>query len=290
MGIGYTQYDKLKIFNIKYIETLAAKYGINDKCRSYFTPMETNVYGTLFTAANAKLLMTDSEINELKIHFPSIAAELCRFARVFRPDISFSSFLLARYTHCYTIVHIRLAVRVVKYLFTTKTLVWELNNEQYVEGQKMVISIAFDSDFAGCKETRKSTAGGVLFLNGCAIAHMSVQINVICTSVGHAETTALFKMLKAMIFLYNVLSQHWDVELPMKCKGDNNTALAYITNEECSERTKHWDVDLRYINEVYNDDKIIGERLDTENNMADIHTKPLPRAAFEKHRLALGIR
>ena len=92
------------------------------------------------------------------------------------------------------------------------------------------------------------------------------------------------------MFLHNMISEHYEVELPMIVRGDNNTALAFVTNEECSDRTKHWDVELKYMNELYKKGFITPERVDSGDNESDLHTKPLAREPFEKHRWAIGIR
>ena len=248
--------------------------------------MDTNIYGILLTADK---LQKEGKLKETDVHFPSIVAELARFARVFRPDISFAAFLLTRYTHNYTISHIRQAIRVVKYLYTTKEMVWQYDDQQ-LTSQKHVLSMTFDSDYAGDKQTRKSTTGCVFWMNGQCIAHISKQQIQVTTSVGNAETNACFVGVKTLVFMKNLLSQHFEVELPMIVRGDNNTALTYIENEECSERTKHWDIEMKWLNELYQEGIIKPERFNTDENEADMHTKPLGREVFERHRNAIGIK
>jgi hypothetical protein len=268
---------------------MASKYSVDENYRRTDTPMDQNIYGILYTATKLEAEGKLKEVNS-NIHFPSIVAELCRFARVFRPDILFPATLLSRFTHKHNITHVRLAIRIVKYLYTTKELVWRDRKRTIKPGQKHVIEVWYDSDFAGDKVERKSVTGIVVELDGHVIANVSKQQTGITTSTGHAETSAGFLGSKIANMLYNVMSQHMEIELPIPLYGDNNTATNFILNEDLSKKTKHWDIALKYSNQLYQLGIIMGIRVDSDDNKSDIHTKALGRLAFERHRLALGIR
>ena len=48
-------------------------------------------------------------------------------------------------------------------------------------------AVYVDTDFAGCRETRRSTSGGVAMLGGCCIKHWSKTQSTISLSSGDAE-------------------------------------------------------------------------------------------------------
>ena len=50
-----------------------------------------------------------------------------------------------------------------------------------------VLNVFVDTDFAGCKETRRSTSGGVCLLNGSCVKHYSKTQTTLALSSGEAE-------------------------------------------------------------------------------------------------------
>ena len=47
---------------------------------------------------------------------------------------------------------------------------------------------------------------------------------------------------------------------------------------------------MKWLNELYQEGIIKPERVNTDENEADMHTKPLGREVFERHRNAIGIK
>ena len=56
-----------------------------------------------------------------------------------------------------------------------------------------VVEAYVDSDWAGCRKSRKSTSGGILYLGGVAVRAWSSNQNVIALSSGEAEYYAALK-------------------------------------------------------------------------------------------------
>ena len=92
-----------------------------------------------------------------------------------------------------------------------------------------------------------------------------------------------------MLFVLRVLKEFVTVEQPIKVWLDNNCARKYCTYDVCSDRTKHWDVDLKL--QVEYAERGIMEYLyiPSEDNSSDIHTKPTAAQLFKKHRTKMGI-
>ena len=150
-----------------------------------------------------------------------------------------------------------------------------------------------DSDLGGDKITRKSTSGGVGFLKGSkthALVHAHCkrqgQTGI---STPEAETVAMVVMGKKTIPLHLTAERMLKAPIKLVYLGDNSAservigtgisaALAYLK--------KTADLSLRWAKE--NLSEYIG-RTPTDENIADIFTKPLDREKFEKFRLALGI-
>ena len=158
----------------------------------------------------------------------------------------------------------------------------------YKPFKKFKLELWTDASYAP-KEDRKSVTGYVIFLNGCLVTAVSKQQKNITTSTAHAETTALFEGLKTLIYIYNLLSQEVDIELPMTIYVDNTASERYCNNDVCSERTRHWDIALKYIYEMKAEGLINIEWVEGTEMKADICTKAMDRAGHEKHRTSMGI-
>ena len=135
----------------------------------------------------------------------------------------------------------------------------------------------------------KSITGFVIFINGKAVKHVSRRQTVIATSAPHAETIACFECSKAMVAILNTWKDIVEIELPMQCYGDNTGSLKYNTEEVCSERTRHWDIALRYQHEVSENGTIKYNWQDGNDLCADVLTKPLSKEKHEQFTQEIGI-
>ena len=70
---------------------------------------------------------------------------------------------------------------------------------------------------------------------------------------------------------------------------DNKSAIAMAKNPVHHQRTKHIAIKYHFIREAETTKQIQLEYCTTEDQVADIFTKALPRAKFEELRTKLGI-
>lgn len=71
--------------------------------------------------------------------------------------------------------------------------------------------------------------------------------------------------------------------------ADNQSAIRLVKNPEFHKRSKHIDVRYHYVREQYAERKFMVEYARSENQLADIMTKPIPRRQFEYLREKLEI-
>ena len=78
---------------------------------------------------------------------------------------------------------------------------------------------------------------------------------------------------------------------PLLLKADNAGAYYLATNDarNLNDRTKHIDIKHHFIREKVQDKELTIEQVPSTENVADILTKPLARAPFEKLRSMLGV-
>ena len=70
---------------------------------------------------------------------------------------------------------------------------------------------------------------------------------------------------------------------------DNQPAVKLSRNPEFHRRTKHFDVEVHYIRERQDEGAVKVEDIDSDNQLADIFTKPLTHDKFAAFRRRIGM-
>lgn len=162
-----------------------------------------------------------------------------------------------------------------------------------------ILSTFSDGDYAGCLQTRCSTTGYVLILNGGPVSwifrrccHFSqvLPLEGVATSTTESEYTAAFEATKETVWVRNLLHHiSMEQQLPTTLFCDNQSAIKMVQNPEFHSRTKHIDVHLHFVREKQDDKTISIQYVSTHDQLADILTKPLHRVAFEKLHNAISV-
>ena len=87
-------------------------------------------------------------------------AARCNYLAQDRPDLAYSSKELCREFSVPTVVSFRKLKRLVRYLCGMPRLVYKYKWQNLPS----VVDVYVDTDFAGCKDTRRSTSGGVVMV------------------------------------------------------------------------------------------------------------------------------
>ena len=158
-------------------------------------------------------------------------------------------------------------------------------NCEDLENKSLRLILYVDSDFAGCKETSKSTSGMYLVLKGergtnIAIDWASRKQNFVTTSTTEAEIVALSDGIKKIglnnqMILSAVLG--WDIK--MEVLTDSLSGLRAIQDGygKLKHMRKTQRISFAYIKELCERDIIEIKHVDGNQNIADIFTKPLNR-------------
>jgi hypothetical protein len=166
-----------------------------------------------------------------------------------------------------------------------------------------------DAAYKDCPGTSKSTSGYAFFAGSGTISWSSKLQSVIATSSTHSEFIGQFNATKEALFLRGLAQELWpaivqtptrisndnghpEVRMPATVfKGDNNGAMGIVKATQGHAKTKHFDpLIVRYCQEHQQFKHVNFQRVDTEDNLADIFTKPLEPARFAKLRTGLGVR
>ncbi|KAL0307493.1 UNVERIFIED_CONTAM: Copia protein [Sesamum angustifolium] len=105
---------------------------------------------------------------------------------------------------------------------------------------------------------------------------------VACTSAVQ-EAIWLRRFLKSLR-----ISAHVDDAVVIYC--DNTAAIAYAKDPKYHGRTKHIDTRYHFIRDSIAQEEVVLRHIPTDDMIADLFTKPLPRDAFHRHVRSVGLR
>lgn len=190
-----------------------------------------------------------------------------------RPDIAYPVRVLSKFLAASTNDHWVAAKRILCYLKGAKEL-----KLTYGANESELSLVAYcDADWASSYD-RKSTTGMVIFLGGNLVSYYSKKKSTIALSTTEAEIIAAMETMRELLWLRQLLiSCEYITGIPiLYC--DSQPAIAIAHNSGYSGRTKHLDVELRFLAESAKE--VCIQYIPTDQMLADALTKSLPRIAF----------
>jgi hypothetical protein len=147
-----------------------------------------------------------------------------------------------------------------------------------------------DANFAMDLIARKSTTGILFQLFGGPISWGSKRQRATALSTTDAEIYAASEGSREAIWLKTILGElKIDVgHIPIYC--DSRCAISIIENPENHQRVKHIHTKYFFIREQQEQGTLILRNIPTENQLADMFTKPLGKKDFEKFRNLIGVK
>jgi hypothetical protein len=137
-----------------------------------------------------------------------------------------------------------------------------------------------DSDYAGCKINRKSTSGGCHLLRMSLASWTSEKENCVILSTAKAEYIVVGACCTQILYMKQTLL-HYGVVLemvPLLC--DNESDVKIANNSVQHSRTKHIDIRHHFLTYHVPNEDIVLKGVRTEDQLADIFTKPLDKICF----------
>ena len=138
-----------------------------------------------------------------------------------------------------------------------------------------------DTDFAGCKETRRSTSGGAIMIGGCCIRHYSKTQSTVSLSSCEAE---LHGIAPGAANALGVQALLLDMGWGLKCNVHSDaTAAIGICRRKGLGKVRHLDCTDLWIQESARSGRLAIHKVDGKINPACILTKYLDRTTMETH-------
>ena len=258
----------------QYILSMLLRFGLVD-AKPASTPADPNV----------RLVKDDGVSKQLedKALYQSMVGSLLYAAMATRPDITQAVGAVSKFCAQPTEAHLTAVKRVLRYLSGTKELAL-----RYRKSEEPPIGYS-DADWAGDHDDRHSTSGNLFMFGGGAICWSSKKQAVVALSTSEAEYISLSAAAQETAWLQKLLLDLRMSSHPITMMEDNQGAIALAKNPIAHSRSKHIDIRFHFIREAQENGLIQIKYCPTEDMLADLLTKPLPRNTFERLRQFLGM-
>nr|ABF97883.1 retrotransposon protein, putative, unclassified [Oryza sativa Japonica Group] len=264
--------DGTFVSQTKYIKDLLKRFGLED-AKPTKTPMATNRHLDLDEGGKPV---------DLKLYCSMIGSLL--YLTASRPDIMFSVYMCARFQATPKECHLVAVKRIPRYLKHSSTIgLW------YPKCAKFKLVGYFDSDYAGCKVDRKSTSDSCQMLGRSLVSWSSKKQNSVALSTAEAEYVSAGSCCAQLLWMKQTLLDYGIsfTKTPLLC--DNDSAIKIANNPVQHSRTKHIDIRHHFLRDHVDKCDIVISHIRTENQLADIFTKPLDETRFCKLRNELNV-
>jgi hypothetical protein len=262
-----------------YIETILKEFHLED-ATALSVPAEP---GTILGTHQCP--KTPAEFKDMEnVPYARGVGKLMYYYVATGPQIGYVIRVLAQFMSNPGRAHWEALKRVIRYVKGVKDVWLTLGgSEEGLEGFT-------DSDFAS-QADRHSISGYTFRFHGGAISWSSKKQSIIALSTTEAEYIAGTHAAKEAIWLRLLIGEITSpLQLPTPIFCDSNGAIALAKDRTLFHpRTKHIDIRYHYIREKVENRDITIIRVGTNDNVADIFTKPLARPKFEAFCSALGL-
>jgi len=202
-----------------------------------------------------------------------------------RPDISYAVQQLSQFMANPTTDHSKAASRVLHYLKSSPGC-----GIFFPTTGSTRLQAFSDSDWAGCRDTRRSITGFFIFLGNSLISWHSKKQSTVSRSSSEAEYRALATTTCELQWLTYLLQ---DFRIPFTQPAnlfcDNQSAIQISSNQVFHKRTKHIELDCYIVREKSLNGLLKLLPVRSSMQLADIFTKPLSPTQFKTLISKLGM-
>lgn len=217
-------------------------------------------------------------------YFCSLAEKL-QYLTITRPDIQFAVNFICQRMHSPTEADFHLLKRILWYLRGASAMGIHLYHNCNLD----VLAYS-DSDWAGCRDTRRSTGGFCVLLGSNIVSWSSKRQPTVSRSSTEAEyrtLTSTASELTWLSFILRDLRIHQPRPAILHC--DNLSAVQLTANPALHSRSKNFETDYHYVRERVALGVFEVQHIPSALQLADIFTKSLPRQSFQSLRSKLSV-
>jgi Reverse transcriptase (RNA-dependent DNA polymerase)/gag-polypeptide of LTR copia-type/Integrase core domain/GAG-pre-integrase domain len=281
MEVTYVPFKYVMLSQGAYINRILEVFGM-DQSKPVVTPEVPGQAPTTPTKPYGP------EVNDPRCKYQAIVGSLQYLVSCTRPDIANAVRVLSKFNSCYTNEHLMMAKRVLRYLKGTTNygLVYRADPSQ---STTLHFDAYADADLGNDMDTRRSTSGFILQVNGCTIAAKSKLQNVAVDSTCSAEFVAANFCATEIVWAHNLCKQlEWSFDKTTLYQ-DNTSAIAVIKSVGKHHKSRGVDLKLHRIRDLARQGVFEVVYCPTDDMVADILTKSLPGPKFQAHRERMNI-
>jgi hypothetical protein len=272
-----------------YAQRILKRFGMED-CKPVTTPMTRDILSKKDCPTTPEDIADMADKNTL---YRSILGSLNYLAQWTRPDLSYMCSQLSRFSNNPGKLHLECLKRALRYLQGTidQGIVFSSNlNNPNMTSFAESAEIYVDADYASNPDTRKSTTGIYVLVNGRAIYWYSKSQAVIAQSTAEAEYMALAQASKEALWLRKLQRDFRDEPTsPTLIHEDNQACIKIAMNPESFSRTKHIDQRYHIVRERINRKEISLIYTPTREQAADMLTKALGLEDLQRCLRVVGL-
>nr|GEU71133.1 copia protein [Tanacetum cinerariifolium] len=192
-----------------------------------------------------------------------------------RPDSMFSVCLCAHFQENPKTTHLEAVKRIFRYIRGTTHLgLW------YPKRTGIETIVYADSDHAGYYVDRKSTSGVCTFIECCLTSWFDKKQTALAISTTEAEYLSAGKACQQALSMKQALIDY-DIRIDgVSIMCNNKCTIDLSKNPVQHSKTKHIEIHHHFLRDNVQKGNISIEKVASEDNIADIFTKPLKREVF----------
>ena len=212
-------------------------------------------------------------------------ADALQYLTMTQPDIAFAVQQVCLHMHDPRMPHLALLKRILPYIRSTTShgLLLRASTDFSVTAYS-------DADWGGFPDTRRSTSGFCVYLGDSLVSWSSKRQPTVSRSSAEAEYRAVANVAAECIWLRQLLGElRCDIKKATVVFYDNVSAVYMSTNPVHHKRTKHIELDTHFVRERVQLGELRVLHVPTGEQFADVMTKGLPTASFERFRSGLCV-
>jgi hypothetical protein len=218
--------------------------------------------------------------------FRALAARLNYLAQD-SPDVQFAAKEICRDMACPSQASWKKLKVLARFLLERETVVWQFAWQDDVD---LVLRVFSDSDWAGCRKTRRSTSGGVLVLGSHCLKTWSSTQAPIALSSAEAEYYAMGEAATRAIGLRSMLEELGiGLSKGIELWSDSSAARGFAARKGVG-KMRHLEVRHLWLQNEVSSQRVVLRRVAGEANPADLMTKYLGTRDVQKHLQCLNLR
>jgi hypothetical protein len=283
LGIKITRNRAARTISLSqssFIDTILSRFSMAD-AKPYGSPM---IPGIIYSK-NDSPSSPEEATRMQRTPYRQAIGSLMYAAVATRPDIAFAVSILSRFLNNPGNAHWEAAKRIFRYLKSTKDYALTYGGERHdLEG--------FTDADGGTQEDRHAISGYAFLIDGGAISWGAKRQELVTLSTAEAEYVAATHATKEALWLHKLFKDILPHLLhpPTTIQCDNQSAIKLATSDNYHARTRHLDQRYQFIRDLINKSVIELRYCPTEDMVADILTKALPKWKVAAHSTALGLR